>query len=158
MNSRSAVSASSSDDVLRLLLFALLPPPLLLLLLLLVVVVHRCAQYSNANSAEWNKVDASFHTACRRRVRPLRPMLDDGEFIMISSSSLLLYEHACRNRSVVCRAAFSLMSLMDSVVDDVDLYWCFYWESSKSSLHLRVYFCFFILSYNVMSACGAPSV
>ena len=114
MNSRSAVSASSSDDVLRLLLFALLPPPLLLLLLLLVVVVHRCAQYSNANSAEWNKVDASFHIARRRRVRPLRPMLDDGEFIMISSLSLLLlYEHACRNRSVVCRAAFSLMSLME---------------------------------------------
>ena len=115
MNSRGAVSASSSDDVLRLLLFALLPPPLLLLLLLLlVVVVHRCAQYSNANSAEWNKVDASFHIARRRRVRPLRPMLDDGEFIMISSSSLLLlYEHACRNRSVVCRAAFSLMSLME---------------------------------------------
>ena len=111
MNSRSAVSASSSDDVLRLLLFALLPPPLLLLLLL---VVHRCAQYSNANSAEWNKVDASFHTARRRRVRPLRPLFDDGEFIMISSSSLLLlYEHACRNRSDVCRAAFSLMSLIE---------------------------------------------
>jgi len=86
---------------------------LLLLVVVVVVVVHRCAQNSNANSAEWNEFVASFHIARRRRVRPLRPMFDDEFIVSSSSSSSLLYEHACRNRSVVRRAAFSLISLME---------------------------------------------